>query len=209
MAPNVTLFDHPLIQHKLGHLRETGTGHRPFRALMYQIAGLMVFEATRHLPVEQVNIQTPLEPMTVTRLAAKITVIPILRAGLGLAEGILEMMPEARIGHLGLARDEVTLQPRVYLKKLPKDIAAGPVFVVDPMLATGGSAIEAIRIIKEAGASDIRYVCLVASPEGILKLTSACPNIPIYTAAIDRCLSDQGFILPGLGDAGDRLYGTA
>jgi uracil phosphoribosyltransferase len=205
---NVTLFDHPLIQHKLGHLRERGTSHRPFRALMYQIAGLMVFEATRHLPVEPVQIETPLETMTATRLAAKITVIPILRAGLGLAEGILEMMPEARIGHLGLARDEATLQPRVYLRKLPRDIAAGPVFVVDPMLATGGSAIEAIRLIRDQGANDIRYICLVASPEGVEKLTSACPGVPIYAAAVDRCLSEHGFILPGLGDAGDRLYGT-
>lgn len=207
--PNVVIFDHPLIQHKLGHLREKTTNHRPFRALMYQIAGLMVFEATRHLPVQDVEIQTPLERTTAKRLAAKVTVVPILRAGLGLAEGILEMMPEARLGHLGLARDEVTLQPTVYLRKLPKDLHAGPVFIVDPMLATGGSAIEAIRIIQAAGAVDIRYVCLVASPEGIENLTRAMPSLTIYAAAVDRELSEHGFILPGLGDAGDRLYGTA
>jgi uracil phosphoribosyltransferase len=176
---------------------------------MYQIAGLMVFEATRHLPVEEVTIQTPLETMTAKRLAAKVTVVPILRAGLGLAEGVLEMMPEARLGHLGLARNESTLQPLVYLNKLPKDLAAGPVFIVDPMLATGGSAIEAIRIVRAAGASDIRFVCLVASPEGIANFKAAEPSIPIYAAAVDRCLSEKGFILPGLGDAGDRLYGTA
>jgi uracil phosphoribosyltransferase len=207
--PGVVIFDHPLIQHKLGHLREQETGHRSFRALMYQIAGLMVFEATRHLPVHDVSIRTPLETMSVKRLSAKVTVVPVLRAGLGLAEGILEMMPEARLGHLGLARNEETLQPLVYLKKLPKDIAAGPVFIVDPMLATGGSAVEAIRIIREAGAVDVRYVCLVAAPEGIAHLRRAEPTIPIYAAAVDRCLSEKGYILPGLGDAGDRLYGTA
>jgi len=176
---------------------------------MYQIAGLMVFEATRHLPVQDVEIDTPLERITAKRLAAKVTVVPILRAGLGLAEGILEMMPEARLGHLGLARDEHTLQPTVYLRKLPKDLSAGPVFIVDPMLATGGSAIEAIRIIRLAGAEDIRYVCLVASPEGIANLSRAEPTLKIYAAAVDRELSANGFILPGLGDAGDRLYGTA
>jgi len=207
--PGVVIFDHPLIKHKLGHLRDKSTSHRPFRALMYQIAGLMVFEATRTLPLQDIDIETPLERMTVQRLAAKITVVPILRAGLGLAEGVLEMMPEARLGHLGLARDEETLQPLVYLKKLPKDLDAGPVLIVDPMLATGGSAIEAIRIIREAGATDVRYICLVASPEGIENLKRAEPNLTIYAAAIDRGLSEKGYILPGLGDAGDRLYGTA
>jgi uracil phosphoribosyltransferase len=206
--PGVIIFDHPLIQHKLGYLREKSTSHRPFRALMYQIAGLMVFEATRHLPVREITIETPLETMTAKRLSAKVTVVPVLRAGLGLAEGILEMMPEARLGHLGLARNEETLQPLVYLKKLPKDLSEGPVFIVDPMLATGGSAIEAIRIIRNAGATDIRFVCLVASPEGVTNFRKAEPQIPIYAAAIDRCLSDKGYILPGLGDAGDRLYGT-
>jgi uracil phosphoribosyltransferase len=168
----------------------------------------MVFEATRHLPVREITIETPLETMTAKRLSAKVTVVPVLRAGLGLAEGILEMMPEARLGHLGLARNEETLQPLVYLKKLPKDLSEGPVFIVDPMLATGGSAIEAIRIIRNAGATDIRFVCLVASPEGVTNFRKAEPQIPIYAAAIDRCLSDKGYILPGLGDAGDRLYGT-
>ena len=142
------------------------------------------------------------------RLSARVTVVPVLRAGLGLAEGILEMMPEARLGHLGLARDERTLQPTVYLRKFPRDIAAGPVFIVDPMLATGGSAVEAIRIIRGMGVVDVRFVCLVAAPEGIANLRKADAKVPIYAAAVDRCLSDKGYILPGLGDAGDRLYGT-
>lgn len=204
----VIIFDHPLIQHKLGYLRDRATGHRSFRSLMYQIAGLMVFEATRHLPVHDVPLETPLESMTGKRLSARVTVVPVLRAGLGLAEGILEMMPEARLGHLGLARDERTLQPTVYLKKFPRDIAAGPVFIVDPMLATGGSAVEAIRIIRGMGVVDVRFVCLVAAPEGIANLRKADAKVPIYAAAVDRCLSEKGYILPGLGDAGDRLYGT-
>jgi uracil phosphoribosyltransferase len=204
----VIIFDHPLIQHKLGYLRDRSTGHRAFRSLMYQIAGLMVFEATRHLPVHDVPIETPMEPMTGKRLSARVTVVPVLRAGLGLAEGILEMMPEARLGHLGLARNERTLQPTVYLQKLPRDIAAGPVFIVDPMLATGGSAVEAIRIIRDLGVIDVRFVCLVAAPEGIANLRKADATLPIYAAAVDRGLSDKGYILPGLGDAGDRLYGT-
>lgn len=207
--PGVYLFDHPLIQHKLGYLRETTTGHRPFRALMAQIAGLMVFEATRTLPVRDIEIDTPLERARVKRLAAKITVVPVLRAGLGMATGVLEVMPEAREGHLGLARDEKSLQPIVYLKKLPRDLDAGPVLLVDPMLATGGSAVEAIRILREAGAADLRFLCIVASPEGIMRIRAADPAITVYAAAVDRCLSEKGYILPGLGDAGDRLYGTA
>lgn len=207
--PGVIVFDHPLIKHKLGHLRDKSTSHRPFRALMYQIAGLMVFEATRSLPLQTVEIETPLERMKVERLSEKVTVVPILRAGLGLAEGILEMMPEARMGHLGLARDEHTLKPVVYLKKLPKDLNEGPVLIVDPMLATGGSAIQAIQLIREVGVKDVRFVCLVASPEGIANLRAADADLTIYAAAVDRELSEKGFILPGLGDAGDRLYGTS
>jgi uracil phosphoribosyltransferase len=207
--PNVIIFDHPLIQHKLTYLRDRDTSHRPFRALLYQIAGLMVFEATRHFPTRTVDVQTPLETTTGQRLAGKITVVPILRAGLGMAEGVLEMMPEARIGHLGIYRDEKTLQPITYLKRLPRDLNAGPVLLVDPMLATAGSAIEAVRLLREAGAADIRLVCLVAAPEGIRRLSAAYPGLTIYTAAIDRGLNELGFIMPGLGDAGDRLYGTA
>ena len=206
--PNVIIFDHPLIQHKLTHLRDVTTSHRPFRALLYQIAGLMVFEATRTLPVRPVEVKTPMEKTSGVRLAGKITVIPILRSGLGMAEGVLEMMPEARVGHLGIYRDEKSLQPIAYLKRLPKDLNAGPCLLVDPMLATGGSAAAAIATLIEAGATDLRMICLVASPEGIRKVSEACPGIVIYAAAIDRQLNELGYILPGLGDAGDRLYGT-
>ncbi len=206
--PGVIIFDHPLIQHKLTHLRDRSTSHRPFRALMAQIAGLMVFEATRSLPTREIDIETPLERMRGTHLAAKITVVPVLRAGLGMAEGVLEVMPEAREGHLGLARDEETLRPIVYLRKLPKDLDAGPVLLVDPMLATGGSAVEAMKLLRDAGARDLRFLCIVASPEGVHRLRAAEPNLTIYAAAVDRELNSRGYIVPGLGDAGDRLYGT-
>ncbi len=205
---NVVVFDHPLIQHKLGYLRDRSVSHRPFRALLYQIAGLMVYEVTEGLPVHNVEIDTPLERTTGKRLAAKITVVPVLRAGLGMAEGIMEMMPEARVGHLGLARDERTLEPTVYLKRLPKDLDAGPVILVDPMLATGGSAIQAVAMLRDAGARDLRMICLVASPEGVARMQRAHPDVTIYAAAIDRELNAKGYILPGLGDAGDRMYGT-
>lgn len=205
---NVVIFDHPLIQHKLTYLRDRTTSHRPFRALLYQIAGLMVYEATRTLPTREVEVQTPLEVTTGRRLSAKVTVVPVLRAGLGMAEGVLEVMPEARVGHLGMARDEKTLRPAVYLKRLPRDLNAGPVMLVDPMLATGGSASQAVSLLRAAGAADLRLVCLVASPEGIDRLIAEHPDLLIYTAAVDRRLNASGFIVPGLGDAGDRMYGT-
>jgi uracil phosphoribosyltransferase len=207
-ARGVVVFDHPLIQHKLSHLRDKTVSHRPFRALLYQIAGLMVYEVTEGLPTREVIVQTPLESMKCVRLAHNVTVVPVLRSGLGMAEGIMEMMPEARIGHLGLARDEHTLEPRVYLQRLPKDIADGPVILVDPMLATGGSASAAVQILKDAGATDMRMICLVAAPEGIARLRRDHPDMMIYTAAVDRQLNERGFICPGLGDAGDRMYGT-
>lgn len=206
--PNVIIFDHPLIQHKLAFLRDISTSHRPFRALLYQIAGLMVFEATRHFPTREIQVQTPMERTLGRRLAGLVTVVPVLRAGLGMAEGVLEVMPEARVGHLGIVRDESTLQPTTYLKRLPRDLNAGPCLLVDPMLATGGSAAAAIRILREAGATDLRMICLVAAPEGIRRVTEADPSLIIYAAAIDRELNERGYILPGLGDAGDRLYGT-
>lgn len=205
---NLIVFDHPLIQHKLSYLRDRSTSHRPFRAILYQIAGLMVYEVTRTLPTRAVEIDTPLERTTGRRLAAAVTVVPVLRSGLGMAEGVLEMMPEARVGHLGLVRDEKTLQPQVYLRRLPRDLSAGPVFLVDPMLATGGSAIEAVRILRDAGATDLAMICLVAAPEGIRRMARAHPDLTIYTAAVDRGLDERGFIRPGLGDAGDRMYGT-
>lgn len=206
--PNLVVFDHPLIQHKLSWIRDRSTSFRPFRALLYQIAGLMVFEATRSFPTQAVEVQTPLELATCRRLAGTITVVPVLRSGLAMTEGILEMMPEARVGHLGLARDEETLEPVTYLRKLPKDLADGPVILVDPMLATGGSARAAIRLLKEAGAKDIRMIALVAAPEGVRKMLGEHPDVTIYTAALDRQLNERGYICPGLGDAGDRMYGT-
>lgn len=205
---NVIVFDHPLIQHKLTWLRDRSTSSRAFRALTYQIAGLMVYEVTRRFPTDPVQIETPLEPMTGARLRGTITVVPVLRAGLGMAEGVMEMMPEARVGHLGMARDEQTLQPKAYLNKLPADLDAGPVILVDPMLATGGSAAAALAMLRAAGARDLRLMCLVAAPEGIARVHETEPDLPIYTAAVDRRLDARGFIQPGLGDAGDRLYGT-
>jgi len=202
------VFDHPLIQHKLSWLRDKSVSFRPFRSLLYQIAGLMVYEVTRSFPTAQVQVETPLETTMCRRLAGSITVIPILRSGLGMTEGILEMMPEARVGHLGMARDEETLRPVTYLRKLPGDLDAGPVILVDPMLATGGSAAEAMTLLKAAGARDLRMICLVASPEGVERLRLRHADVMIYTAALDRQLNDRGFIVPGLGDAGDRMYGT-
>ena len=204
----VVVFDHPLIRHKLTLLRQAGLGHRGFRALLGEIAGLMVYEFTRSFPTEPVEIQTPMERMEGVRLSRQITVVPVLRAGLGMAEGILAVMPEARVGHLGLARDEETLEPVAYLNKLPKAMHEGPVVLVDPMLATGGSAIAAIQMLRAQGAADVRLICLVAVPEGIARLRLAHPEVTIYAAAVDRCLNERGFILPGLGDAGDRMYGT-
>jgi len=206
--PNLAVFDHPLIQHKLGFIRDAQTGYRPFRALLAQIAGLMVFEVTRGFPTKPIAISTPMEQTTGRRLARVVTIVPVLRAGLGMAEGILEVMPEARVGHLGMARDEQTLEPVVYLNKLPTDLDAGPVLLVDPMLATGGSACEAISILRSHGARDLRLVCLVASPEGVKRMLDEHPDVRVYTAALDRTIDERGYILPGLGDAGDRMYGT-
>lgn len=205
----VVVFDHPLIQHKLTYLRERTTSSRAFRALMAQIAGLMVYEVTRQFPHDPVSIETPMERTTGTRLRGSVTVVPVLRAGLGMAEGVLDVMPEARVGHLGMARDERTLEPKAYLNRLPPELDAGPVILVDPMLATGGSAAAALSMLREAGASDLRLMCLVAAPEGIARVHAAEPAVVVYAAALDRQLNERGFILPGLGDAGDRLYGTS
>lgn len=208
MPPIVTVFDHPLIQHKLTWMRDKSLSDRPFRALLAQIAGLMVFEATRSFPTIEVEVDTPMQRTVGKRIQARITVVPVLRAGLAMAEGILDIMPEARVGHLGMYRDERTLRPVPYLQKLPKDLDAGPVLLVDPMLATGGSATESIAVLRRAGARDLRFVCLVAAPEGIARLARDHPDVPIYAAAIDEKLNEKGYIVPGLGDAGDRLYGT-
>ncbi len=204
----VVIFDHPLIAHKMKTIRDQETGHRLFRAALSQIAGLMVYEVTRSLPTQSVQVQTPIMQTTCTIISGTITIVPVLRAGLGMIDGILEVMPEARVGHLGLARDEKTLEPHAYLNKLPVDIDSGPVILVDPMLATGGSASAAITMLRQAGASDIRMICLVASPEGISRMRADHPDVTVYAAALDEKLDERGYIVPGLGDAGDRMYGT-
>jgi uracil phosphoribosyltransferase len=206
--PNLQVFSHPLIQHKLTWMRDRSTSYRAFRALLAQIAGLMVYEVTRSFETVPVEVETPMTRMIGRRLASTITVVPVLRAGLGMADGVLEVMPEARVGHLGMARDEETLKPKAYLNKLPRDLEAGPVILVDPMLATGGSAAAALKMLRDAGATDLRMICLVAAPEGVGKLLETDPEVRIYTAALDERLDDRAYILPGLGDAGDRMYGT-
>jgi uracil phosphoribosyltransferase len=205
---NVILIDHPVIQTKLTELRDFTTDHRKFRALLDEIASLMVYEVTRDWPTMPRPVQTPLERMTGRVLARRTTLVPILRAGLGMAEGVLRLLPEARLGHLGVYRDEKTLEPVSYYQKLPPDIAATEVLLIDPMLATGGSATAAVQFLKQAGVTSMRFVCLVAAPEGIAALHRLHPEVPIFCAAIDRELNSKGYILPGLGDAGDRLFGT-
>jgi uracil phosphoribosyltransferase len=204
----LVVFDHPLIAHKMTTIRDQTTAHRPFRAVLSQIAGLMVYEVTRSFKTETIQVQTPVTKATAHQLLGTITIVPVLRAGLGMIHGILEVMPEARVGHLGLARDEETLEPIAYLNKLPADLHAGPVILVDPMLATGGSASAALTMLKEAGATDLRMICLVAAPEGVARLNNDHPDVTIYAAALDERLNDKGYIVPGLGDAGDRMYGT-
>lgn len=206
--PRLVIFDHPLIAHKLATIRDHRTGHRIFRAALTQIAGLMVYEVTRTLPTETIEVITPVTTTTCEIICGTITIVPVLRAGLGMIDGILEVMPEARVGHLGLARDERTLEPQAYLNKLPVDIDSGPVILVDPMLATGGSASAALDMLEQAGAKDIRMICLVAAPEGIARLQKDHPNVTVYAAALDERLNEKGYIVPGLGDAGDRMYGT-
>lgn len=204
----LVVFDHPLIRHKMTILRDGATSHRPFRAVLAQIAGLMVYEVTRSFETVPVEIETPMETMGAHRIDRKITVVPVLRAGLGMTDGVLDLMPEARVGHLGLARDERTLQPKAYLNKLPRDLDAGPVILVDPMLATGGSAVAAISMLRDAGATDVRMICLVAAPEGVQRLQDEAPDVTVYAAALDDRLDENSYIRPGLGDAGDRLFGT-
>ncbi|HEY3245438.1 MAG TPA: uracil phosphoribosyltransferase [Phycisphaerae bacterium] len=208
LHPNVTVIAHPLIQQKLTLARDRRTGVEQFRRLVGEIARLMVFEVCHDIPTQDVVVETPLAPCAGRRLAVEITLVPILRAGLGLAEGILELIPDARLGHLGVYRDEDTLEPVSYYSKLPPNVAQTDVVVLDPMLATGGSASAAITIIKRTGAKRIRFLCLVAAPEGIAAVTSTHPDVAIYTAAIDDHLNEKGYIVPGLGDAGDRLFGT-
>jgi uracil phosphoribosyltransferase len=206
--PNVIVVEHPVIRTKLTELRDFTADHRKFRALLDEIAGLMVYEVTRDWPTRPRPVQTPMERMTGQVLARQVTLVPILRAGLGMAEGVLRLLPDARMGHLGVYRDEKTLEPVSYYRKLPPDVASTEVLLIDPMLATGGSGSAAISVLKEAGVTSMKFVCLVAAPEGIQYLHRVHPEVPIYCAAIDRQLNERGYILPGLGDAGDRLFGT-
>ena len=205
---NVFIIDHPVIQTKLTELRDYTADHRKFRALLDEIAGLMVYEVTRDWPTQPRPVQTPLEKTVGRVLARQVTLVPILRAGLGMADGVLRLLPEARLGHLGVYRDEKTLEPVSYYQKLPPDIAQTEVLLIDPMLATGGSGTAAVAFLKNAGVMSMKFVCLVAAPEGIAALHAHHPEVPIYCAAIDRQLNERGYILPGLGDAGDRIFGT-
>ncbi len=205
----VTVIDHPLVQHKLTLMRRTETPTAKFRQLLREISLLLGYEVTRDLPLEDQQIETPLQTMAAPVLSGKkLVLISILRAGNGLLEGMLDLMPSARVGHVGLYRDPDTLVAVEYYFKVPDDLGNRPVIAVDPMLATANSAIAALQRIKDAGARDLKMVCLLAAPEGIARFQDAHPDVPIFTAAIDDHLNDHGYILPGLGDAGDRLYGT-
>ncbi|MBQ7636017.1 MAG: uracil phosphoribosyltransferase [Lachnospiraceae bacterium] len=203
------IMDHPLIQHKIGIMRDMNTSTKEFRALVTEVAMLIYYEASRNLPLADKEIETPITKTTVKEIAGKkLCVVPILRAGMQMAEGVLQLTPNAKVGHIGLYRDEETLEPHEYFCKLPQDITERDVFVVDPMLATGGSADAAITLLKKRGIKKIRFLCLIAAPEGVERLQAAHPDVNIYIGALDKCLNENGYIVPGLGDAGDRIYGT-
>lgn len=206
MSNEPMVFDHPLLQHKITHLRDKTTGSKDFRAIVSEIAMLMCYEATRNLPLEEIDIETPVAPTKAKVLSGrKLAVVPILRAGLGMVEGVLNLIPAAKVGHIGLYRDPETLEPVEYYCKLPADINEREVIVVDPMLATGGSAVDAIKLIKQRGAKNIKFMCIIAAPEGLKALSEAHTDIEIYCAALEQKLNDHGYIVPGLGDAGDRI----
>ena len=202
-------MDHPLIKHKLTLIRDKNTGSKEFRELITEVATLMCYEATRDLPLEEIEIQTPICKTKAQVISGrKLAVVPILRAGMGMVDGMMSLVPAAKIGHIGLYRDPETHTPVEYYCKLPADIGQREVIVVDPMLATGGSAIDAIRMIKEKGAKHIKFMCIIAAPEGMEALTKAHPDVQVYCAALDERLNEDKYIIPGLGDAGDRIYGT-
>lgn len=206
---NPFIMDHPLIQHKLTLLRDKNTGSKEFRELVSEISMLMCYEATRDLPLQEVEIETPMAVAKAKVISGrKLAFIPILRAGLGMAEGVLQLVPAAKVGHIGIYRDPETLQPVEYYCKLPTDIAKREAIVIDPMLATGGSAVDAISLLKKNGVKTIKYMCIIAAPEGMKALTEAHPDVQIYCAALDEKLNDRSYIVPGLGDAGDRIFGT-
>ena len=207
--PSLLVVRHPLIQHKLTILRDRSTPTKIFKELVDEIAMLMAYEATSELSLEETPVETPLERGTGWRVSGKkLTLVPILRAGLGMVEGVLRLVPGARVGHIGLYRDHDTLEPVDYYFKIPGDVSEREFLILDPMLATGGSAVAAVASLKRAGASRIRFLCIVAAPEGVRRLASSHPDVTIYCASLDRELNAQGYILPGLGDAGDRLFGT-
>ena len=203
------IMDHPLIQHKIGYIRRTDTGTKDFRKTVSEIAMLICYEATRDLQLSEVKIQTPICETTVKELKGKkMAVVPILRAGLGMVDGMLTLIPAAKVGHIGLYRDPETLKPVEYYCKLPADCAEREIFVVDPMLATGGSSVAAIQMLKEKGCKNIHFMCIIAAPEGVRAMQEAHPDVDIYIGALDEKLNDHGYIVPGLGDAGDRIFGT-
>ena len=205
----VVVMDHPLIQHKIGIMRRQDTGSKEFRTLVSEVAMLECYEATRDLELTDVEIETPVCKTTVKELKGKkLAAVPILRAGLGMVEGMLEMMPAAKVGHIGLYRDPETAEPVGYYCKLPADCANREVFVVDPMLATGGSAVAALQMLKDKGVKNIRFMCIIAAPEGVKRLQEAHPDVDLFIGALDERLNEKKYIVPGLGDAGDRIFGT-
>ncbi len=205
---SVTVIRHPLIQAKLTKLRDKRTDRLLFRQILEELTAFLVYEITRDFPLREVEVETPLERTKGGELAKPVVLVAIMRAGIVMTDGVLRLIPNARVGHIGIWRDPESLKPNLYYRKLPKNLPQALTIVVDPMLATGGSAALAVRLVKEAGARDIRFLCLVAAPEGIEAFRKEHPDVPIYTAAVDRELNDHGYILPGLGDAGDRLFGT-
>ena len=209
MSKNPMILDHPLVQHKVSHLRDRNTGTKEFKELVSELAMLLCYEATLDLPTEEVEIETPVA-IAKTRVLSgrKLALVPILRAGLGMVDGMLTLLPAAKVGHIGLYRNEETLEPVEYYCKLPSDIAERDVMVLDPMLATGGSAVDAIAQIKKRGAKSIKFLAIIAAPEGLERLHAAHPDVDIYVAALDEKLNENGYIIPGLGDAGDRIFGT-
>jgi uracil phosphoribosyltransferase len=207
--PNLIIVDHPLVQHKMALLRDVDTSKKGFRELVDEISMLLAYEATSELALEPIHVRTPLEVTEGRRVAGKkVALVPVLRAGLGMVDGVLRLMPSARVGHIGLYRDHETLQPVHYYLKIPPEAGSRDFIVLDPMLATGGSASAAITALKDGGATSIRLMCLVAAPEGVVRLQGDHPDVTVITAALDRALNEQGYIVPGLGDAGDRLFGT-
>ena len=206
---NVQILDHPLIRHKLAIIRKKDTDTKQFREVIKEIAMLMAYESFKDVPTQEIVVETPLE--TTNQIVVKensIAIVPILRAGLGMVDGILSLFPAAKVGHIGLYRDEETLEPQEYYCKLPTNIEEKVVMVVDPMLATGGSAVDAVKMLKKRGCKNIKFMAIIAAPEGVKKLAEAHPDVKIYVSTLDRCLNEHGYILPGLGDAGDRIFGT-